>query len=328
MNDAIGGGGGMRASAGPGTLLVSDCTFDLNTAGSSGAGLNVSGGSDTTTVSHCTFTGNVSPNGAGVDVDNANPIVTHCTFIGNQAIIGGGMNNNVTSSPTVTNCLFVGNEAGFLSAGTGDFGHGGAMSNAPGSFTTVTNCTFKDNSCLFPGGAIYNFDTGPTVTNCIFWDNFPDQIVHNAGVPDVTYSDVEGGFAGTGNIDADPLFVDPDNGDYRLYGGSPAIDAADNTAVPGGVTTDLDGNPRFIEDVCREDTGVGDPPVDMGAYERQVVSCDLDGDGEVGVTDFLDVLAFWGPCPGPCPLSCRADFNGDCEVGVGDFLKLLSTWTP
>jgi hypothetical protein len=55
-------------------------------------------------------------------------------------------------------------------------------------------------------------------------------------------------------------------------------------------------------------------------------SGDLDGDGSVGVLDFLLLLAAWGPCPDPCPPSCAADLDGDCEVGVSDFLLLLTNW--
>ncbi|MHC5006248.1 MAG: invasin domain 3-containing protein, partial [Planctomycetota bacterium] len=50
---------------------------------------------------------------------------------------------------------------------------------------------------------------------------------------------------------------------------------------------------------------------------------DLDGDGEVGVVDFLALLALWGPCPDPC----IGDLDGDGEVGVTDFLILLAKWT-
>jgi hypothetical protein len=53
---------------------------------------------------------------------------------------------------------------------------------------------------------------------------------------------------------------------------------------------------------------------------------DVDGDGEVGIDDFLALLGAWGACPDPCP-PCAADFNGDCEVGIDDFLVLLGNWT-
>jgi choice-of-anchor B domain-containing protein len=53
---------------------------------------------------------------------------------------------------------------------------------------------------------------------------------------------------------------------------------------------------------------------------------DLDGDATVGITDFLLLLAAWGPGPGACPPSCAADFDGDCTVGVNDFLIMLANW--
>ncbi len=50
---------------------------------------------------------------------------------------------------------------------------------------------------------------------------------------------------------------------------------------------------------------------------------DLDGDGAVGILDFLTLLALWGPCPAPCP----GDLDGDGMVGITDFLTLLANWT-
>jgi hypothetical protein len=54
---------------------------------------------------------------------------------------------------------------------------------------------------------------------------------------------------------------------------------------------------------------------------------DLDGDGVVGINDFLALLAAWGPCPDPCPPSCAGDLDGDCIVGITDFLSLLANWS-
>jgi len=54
---------------------------------------------------------------------------------------------------------------------------------------------------------------------------------------------------------------------------------------------------------------------------------DLDGNGSIGVSDFLSLLASWGPCP-PKADYCPADFDGDGNVGVSDFLTLLANWGP
>ncbi len=84
--------------------------------------------------------------------------------------------------------------------------------------------------------------------------------------------------------------------------------------MPKGIDTDLDGNPRFVDDPDTKDTGNGDPPiVDMGAYEFQPVLCpwDLDGDGNVGVGDLLILLANWSN-----------------PYDVADLLRMLAAWGP
>ena len=119
----------------------------------------------------------------------------------------------------------------------------------------------------------------------------------------------------------------------RLQGGSPCIDAADNTAATTG-DLDLVGNPRFVDDTCASDDGAADgvnPPVDMGAYEFMGTSpspnpADVNGDCEVGFPDLLLLLQLWGPCPGP-PADCPADINGSGTVDIIDFKLLLASWT-
>ncbi len=54
--------------------------------------------------------------------------------------------------------------------------------------------------------------------------------------------------------------------------------------------------------------------------------CDLNGDGAVGMADFLGLLGAWGACT-DCS-ACPADFDGDCAVGVTDVLELMASWTP
>ena len=64
-----------------------------------------------------------------------------------------------------------------------------------------------------------------------------------------------------------------------------------------------------------------------GGCETGGLLGDIDGDGIVGIVDFLLLLADWGPCEEPCPPSCAADLDQDCMVGITDFLLLLANWS-
>ena len=93
---------------------------------------------------------------------------------------------------------------------------------AMNSILELDNNTFYGNSGEFYGGAIH-FDTSSSgiITNSIFWENEgPEGIT---GVATITYSIVQGGWDGEDNIDADPLFCNPDSGDYTLATNSPCV---------------------------------------------------------------------------------------------------------
>ncbi len=123
----------------------------------------------------------------------------------------------------------------------------------------------------------------------------------------VNYCNVQGGWAEAG-------------------AGPGIIDAGDSTAVPVGITTDFDGNWRFVDDLATADTGNGVCHVDMGAYEFQqgtVVCCpgDVNGDGTVNVLDLIDLLLCFGqPANPPCD---SVDVNNDGTVNVLDLIELL-----
>jgi len=100
------------------------------------------------------------------------------------------------------------------------------------------------------------------VTNCILWGDNPDEIFNVEGsTPSVTYSNIQGGYPGEGNIDLDPLFVNVTTGDFHLQQGSPCIDAGTNGA-PELPDTDFEGDPRVVDG-----DNDGTATVDMGADE-------------------------------------------------------------
>ncbi len=197
------------------------------------------------------FSGNSAGSGGGMDNYASSPSLVNVTFSHNAATLGGGMDNSYYSSPTLTNVIFSDNTASY---------GGGGMFNWRGD-PALTNVTFNGNSA-YVGGGIYNDTSNPTLANCILWGDSATampEIFDDNSTPTVTYSDIQGGYAGAGNINADPRFIDATSGNLRLGFGSPATDAGTNTGCPA---TDLDG-------LARPTDGNGDNTAtcDMGAYE-------------------------------------------------------------
>ncbi|HUS72140.1 MAG TPA: hypothetical protein VMY06_03665, partial [Sedimentisphaerales bacterium] len=248
-----------------------------------GGGLFNDSGSPT--VTNCTFRMNRASNsGGGMYNRHSAPTLTNCIFSVNSAEIYGGGMRNYQSSPALTNCTLIGNSAD----------SGGGMGNSNSSSPTVTNCTFIGNSGKV-GGGMYNWnDSSPTVSNCILWRNTASSgaQIYNDGTSSATvsYSDVEGGWNGTGNIPDDPLFVDANGPDgiagteddnVHLRGYSPCINAGD----PSGDYTgqlDIDGQAR-----------VAYGRVDMGADEVFPVAGDFEPDGDVDFVDFAIFAGNW-----------------------------------
>ena len=110
---------------------------------------------------------------------------------------------------------------------------------------------------------MYCEDSSPTLTNCIFWGNSPDEIYgDNIGV---IYSNVQGGFGGEGNIEVDPVFADPENGDYHLKSQTGRYDPDSKTWVVDDVTSPcIDaGDPIGAIDLEPDPNG---GRINMGAY--------------------------------------------------------------
>lgn len=261
---------------------ISRCILTGNTAlvggGMSVKGMSADGGSPR--ISNCNFISNTAVDdngssfGGGLYSESSSPVIVNSNFDSNVVIThgdshggssgyayGGGL-SIFDGSPIISNCTFIANTA----TGTTDYGGVGGGLEFSYSNLTIINCTFSSNSAngffAFGGGIAVGGNSSTTAANCILWGNnsngsSSEVVPYNTPGSfslTITSSDIQDGYFGTGNINADPLFVNAAAGNLHLQSGSPCL----GTGTPDGApTTDLDGNTR------------PNPP-SMGAYELVV----------------------------------------------------------
>jgi len=310
--DNWGRGGGMVNAFNCSSVLKS-CTFKKNTTVRSGGGM--------------------------YNWDNCNPTLAHCRFLDNVAgNNGGGMYNDISCSPILTGCIFSGNTA---------VNGGGGILNYD-SDPSLTNCVFVGNSANQGGGIRISSNSTLTMNNCILWGNIPEEI-SGSGIATVSYSDIQGGWSGTGNMDEDPYFADPgywhDNGtpndpnddfwfggDYHLKSQAGRWNPNSQIWVQDEATSPCidTGDPAL--EYCGESWPHGGR-INMGAYggtaeasisldDSKGFFVDLNCDGRVDIEDFGLLALKW--MLEQRPLKEDLDCNG--QVGVNDVAILCRNW--
>tara|TARA_B110000467_G_scaffold51433_1_gene47093 strand:- start:109 stop:762 length:654 start_codon:yes stop_codon:yes gene_type:complete len=215
-------------------------------------------------------------------LEYSNPTLTHVTISNNTANSNGGGMCLISSNPILTH-------------------------------VTISNNTANNS------GGMYLLNSNPTLTNSIIWDNSPEFIYLYNGdeEPIITYSDIQDGWEGEGNIDIDPLFTNPDNGDYTLQEGSPCIDAS---------IADIDGD--GIDDIT---DFIGSAP-DMGAYEFGESSLMVGDTNFDGIVNILDIVRIINQIMGNSEFNddefTVADFNADGIVDILDIVQIVNYILP
>lgn len=268
----MGMGGGMHNDDSHANLT--DCAFFGNEATYCGGMYNTG---SFLKLTGCTISGNRSDycGGGMYNREGSSPYLNSCTFRENvvEFDLGGGM-YSIDSSPMIVNTLFAGNTAtgggGIACLGStaelinclitdNTAAEGGGVHDDDSSVLMV-NCTFTRNKAAVDGGGIFHVNGGSqTLINCILWNDriipgIPNEISGTGSAPLVTYSNVEGGYAGQGNINVDPVFADQAFGCAHLCYTSPCRDMGDNSVVTKYI--DFEGDPRITYGT-----------VDMGADE-------------------------------------------------------------
>jgi fructose-specific component phosphotransferase system IIB-like protein len=207
-------------------------------------------------------TGVTSAGGGGIRAGDSNAHIYNNIIANNKGHYGAGVVWNYASGEMKNN-IIVGNSGGE------DFGGGGVWTLAEGT-TIIENNVIAYNSVTGSGanrgkgGGILVWSTSITARNNIIWGNTQssgNQIyLTGGGSADVTYSDVEGGYTGEGNLNEDPLFTGdiylPQSNSLCIDAGNPdpVYDDPEDPANPGLALYPSQGTTRN----------------DMGAYGGQL----------------------------------------------------------
>jgi hypothetical protein len=171
-------------------------------------------------INHCLISNNGTGDtyrGGGVYSDSGMNLYG-CVIAANIARFGGGM--YVGGRGNISNCVICGNSVN---------NDGGGLYLC--GYDTLLNCTISNNYARVFGGGVYHvYDYPSIIKNTALYFNNTSQNPPSAqiyGSPAVTYSNIQGGWEGQGNIEGNPLFVDTASYDYHLKWGSPCIDSGD-----------------------------------------------------------------------------------------------------
>jgi len=309
-------------------------------ANGQGGGLYCSESSPT--IKDCQITRNKGAHGGGVYCFQSRAIINKCKISANSATDDGGGISCHQSSPVISNSLISGN------IGWAWYGGGGIYCYESSPF--IINCTVAGNRHRGSksGGLHSCANSNPTLVNCILWANLgwvdePSQVVveyhPRRKVPSsaaVRYSNIQGGLGqiqidpnctidwGLGNINVEPMFVQPGNwdandtpqygyddfwleGDYHLKSQAGRWDPVTERWGTDDVTSPcIDaGDPMSL---------IGHEPfpnggrINMGAYG---------GTAEASKSYFGESL---------CETIVAGDINGDCKVDFADFIIMAFHW--
>jgi predicted outer membrane repeat protein len=217
---------------------------------------------DSLFIDNCKIHNNIASGGGAVAIRGGFASIKNTFLTNNLAADGAAIMNNGKTS--VVNCLIVNNS-----------GHrGGIILNVDNGIYQITNSTIANNfllsldneNAILKHGMFNKYSSNNiNVSNSIIKSE--SKIVGyypgSTGSENISYSCITGGFAGVGNINADPMFVNPTSGndttfnaltaDWTLLDNSPCINTGNDELC--SVPFDLGGNQRKFGNI------------DMGAYE-------------------------------------------------------------
>ena len=169
-----------------------------------------------------------SGEGGAVFIGNeSTPSFNYCSFINNRAESFGGAVSVHYGYPSFNYCLFTENISD--ASGASIF-----IGNSQSDSINIKSSTFYHNQSLDSSGAnIVTNWTELIITSSIVRASQPIEFYNDDPNINITFSNIDGGYEGEGNIDLDPLFCNPDSLDFNLTEESPCISAGQYGAHMG-----------------------------------------------------------------------------------------------
>ena len=289
------------------------------------------------TITNCRIMNNfASSYGGGVScLDASSPTISNCQILNNEAgDKGGGIYCWVNSKANIDHTVIANNQSN--NAGGGIFFYESGDTADP-NIPTLTFCTITTNSTNGRGGGIFGMNSVIELNNSILWNNtaapsngpqiaLVDKLLHGTTLR-VNYCDVSGldqGHLiganctlewGLGNINVDPLFVNPALNDYHLKSASGHWNPQTRDWV-----LDDGGNYDPADDENSPCIDVGDPNIPPD----QELQCN---GGRVNIGAYGNTeQASRSPGQKCCMQCLEADFNHDCLINLEDLVRIMEDW--
>lgn len=165
-----------------------------------------------------------SAGGGGLRIGDSNPRIYNNIIMNNSGFYGSGIVLNFTGC-IMKNNIICNNH------GANEYGGGGGVwiEGTGPQPKNIENNTFANNTAPIGCGGVYIYSfSAVTLKNNIVWGNSPAASQVTGPGFAATYNDIQGGFAGIGNLNIDPMFGDSS---FILSSSSPCIDKGDSSAI-------------------------------------------------------------------------------------------------
>lgn len=244
--------------------------------------------------------------GGGIYVtENALPTIVFNRIYENYARDGGGVYDNSTSFRLYNNLIYNNNASR----------DGGGIRLFASDGTIVNNVIYA-NSSADRGGGIYSRSSDSKIKNCIIYGNASNdglQLVLHESDDSVLYCNVQGGYPGTGIIDMEPLFRDPENNDFHLM----AVECGDPDDSP---CIDM-GDPLMRDTLFDCSMGLGAERSDIGAYGGgDSIQTDIPDDDHPPLGDFLTIENYPNPFNSSTSIQYSIPENSNVRIDIYNLL--------